>query len=191
MGTIEASVRSRIRKGQIQRAVLSALAIGGILAVSMVAPNVVQLLGPKSLIGKRINETTKKSITSLQKKGYVVVSSKKGGPFIRLTKAGERFLEIAEHRSLDKIYTQKKWDGHWRLVIFDIPESRRKVRIRVATMLRSFGFTRLQDSVWVYPHDCEELIALLKADLLLRREVLYAVAVEIEHDDWLRRRFGV
>lgn len=55
----------------------------------------------------------------------------------------------------------------------------------------TLGFVRLQDSVWVYPYDCEDLITLLKADLKVGKDVLYVVADRIEYDQPLRTLFDL
>jgi DNA-binding transcriptional regulator PaaX len=57
--------------------------------------------------------------------------------------------------------------------------------------LESIGFIRLQNSVWVYPYDCEELLVLLKNDYQLGKEVLYIIADKIERSTVLKRRFGL
>lgn len=51
------------------------------------------------------------------------------------------------------------------------------------------GFVRIQNSVWVYPYDCEELIAFIRADLRLGKGLLYIVAEGIEYDKHLRTHF--
>ena len=84
-----------------------------------------------------------------------------------------------------------RWDGKWRLVVFDIREYKRAVRDKVRNELSAFGFRRLQQSVWVYPYDCEEMVVLLKADHRIGREVLYITAGKIENDLWLRSEFGL
>ena len=53
------------------------------------------------------------------------------------------------------------------------------------------GFVRLQDSVWVYPYDCEDLIVLLKADFKIGKDVLYMIVDEMEGDTHLRKEFGL
>lgn len=45
------------------------------------------------------------------------------------------------------------WDGKWRVVIFDIPESERGKRARIRQILRNSGFGRLTNSVYVSPFD--------------------------------------
>jgi phenylacetic acid degradation operon negative regulatory protein len=44
------------------------------------------------------------------------------------------------------------WDGVWRLVVFDIPESSRALRTQLRRRLRECRFGWLQNSVWISPH---------------------------------------
>jgi len=48
---------------------------------------------------------------------------------------------------------------------------------------------RLQDSVWIYPYNCEEFVVLLKAELGLGRDVLYLIVDRVEDDLALRIHF--
>lgn len=75
--------------------------------------------------------------------------------------------------------------------MFDIPQRRRGTRDRLRRMMRDFGFLRIQDSVWLSPYDCEELIALAKAELRLGKDVLYAIVEEIENDRWIKKYFNL
>ena len=50
----------------------------------------------------------------------------------------------------------------YRVIIFDISEMRRKDRDKLRRIIRGFGFICLQNSVWVYPYHCQEIIELLK-----------------------------
>lgn len=43
-------------------------------------------------------------------------------------------------------------DGVWKIVIFDIPESKRQVRTVVRSQLRALGFRKWQASTWVSPY---------------------------------------
>lgn len=51
---------------------------------------------------------------------------------------------------------RRRWDGVWRLVVFDIPESSRALRTRLRRRLRESRFGRLQNSVWISPHPVDE-----------------------------------
>lgn len=53
------------------------------------------------------------------------------------------------------------------------------------------GFIRLQDSVWIYPYDCEDLLTLLKADLKVGKDLLYMIVDSLEGDAKIRLFFGL
>lgn len=68
---------------------------------------------------------------------------------IKLTDKGR------EKAILTKImFDEDKWDGLWRLVIFDIPEKRRIARDLLRIKLKSWGFKPWQQSVWVTKKNC-------------------------------------
>src|SRR3989339_239988 len=90
-----------------------------------------------------------------------------------------------------KLPHPKCWDKKWRVLIFDIPEKRKYLREKIRNTLGAIGFSQLQKSVWVYPYDCEDLIALLKADFKVGKDVLYVIADKIEYDAPLRAKFGL
>ena len=75
--------------------------------------------------------------------------------------------------------------------MFDIEESRNVLRNKIRKTLAAIGFLRLQNSVWIYPYPCENLIALLKADFQIGSELLYITADSIEYDIELRKSFDL
>ena len=64
-------------------------------------------------------------------------------------------------------FSQKKWDGYWRLVIFDIPEKKKLLRNALRRKLVSLSLGRWQKSVYITPFSLEEEInQFLKANKL-------------------------
>jgi len=109
---------------------------------------------------------------------------------LRLTQKGESVLRTLEARN----YAQQKpsrWDGKWRVLIFDIPEYRKSTREKIRRTVMEIGFIRLQDSVWIYPYDCEDLLTLLKADLKVGKDLLYMIVDSLEGDAKIRLFFGL
>ena len=49
----------------------------------------------------------------------------------------------------------------------------------------------LQNSVWIYPFECNDYISLLKADLRLGKSVIYMSVDKIDGDAYLKERFGL
>lgn len=152
------------------------------LGIALVAPNVLSGLAKMGVIATpRTAETAKRSYKRLLAAGLLVFD----GKYVRLTPRGE--TEIARLRG--SIARPTRWDGKWRVLIFDVPEYRKGLREKIRRTVQEIGFERLQDSVWIFPHDCEDLITLLKADFRIGKDVLYMVVDALEGDGWLRRKF--
>lgn len=189
MGEMERSVAAEVRRSKINSAIITTISVAGMLAVVAVAPNVLTLLGKTKLIGQR-KQKIQSSFNKLLSRGYLVLERDRGVVRVRLTKKGEWFAaRIGEGKLLPK--KPKRWDGKWRMLIFDIPENRRRSRAQIRLTLADLGFYRLQDSVWVYPYDCEDFIAVLKIDMHLGKDALYVIADKIENDKKLKSQFGL
>lgn len=189
MGDVEKESRARRRKGEIQHALLAAVGIAGILLVAMAAPNTLQILGKFSGSERRFKDQTKTALSKLASRGYVTFIEKGGKRYARITESGKRALILEQMKFSGG--ERRRWDKRWRVVMFDISEKRRATRDSLRRTMREIGFFRLQDSVWIYPHDCEDIVALLKADLEIGSAVLYMVVEQIEDDRHLKDRFGL
>lgn len=53
-------------------------------------------------------------------------------------------------------FQNKKWDGKWRIVTFDIPVKKSVIRDRLRNKLKELGFGMLQQSIWISPHNFED-----------------------------------
>lgn len=185
MGKMEAESTRRSRNAKIRTVLLGTVQATALLTLMMAAPNAIQGFHKLGLIpsGRQV-ESTKRSYLRLLKGGYL----KYEGRYLRLTPKGERELIALEMRAIEG-KRSRRWDGKWRVIIFDIAEKRRSLRITVRRKLQDYGFARLQDSVWVYPYDCEDLITLLKAEFKIGRDMLYMIVEQIEADAALRKEF--
>jgi DNA-binding transcriptional regulator PaaX len=189
MTGLEQELRDEVRRTKVNKAVVDIIAVAGILAVGVVAPNVLGALGKTGLLPQRRYQI-KTAFGKLLHHGYIRIEKRNGQSFVRLTAKGEHFAaRMGEGKLVPK--KPKHWDKKWRLLIFDIPERRRRTRTLVRQTLMNLGFYRLQDSVWVYPYDCEELIVLLKADFRIGKDLLYILADKVEHDLALRAHFSL
>jgi len=125
----------------------------------------------------------------LAAQGLVTFEKRDGKQYARITESGRRKFSFEEQKM--KLKNKRRWDNRWRVIIFDIPEKRRLVRDRLRQIMSGLGFVRLQDSVWVFPYDCEDFVALLKADLKIGVAVLYLIVEQIENDKHLRVHFDL
>lgn len=130
----------------------------------------------------------------LKDKGYIKLISKNYNLFPTLTNKGKEYLKhnfLTIGRFDQKINVGKIWNGKWHIVIFDIPESRRKTRNMLRFHLKKIGFIQIQASVWVYPFQCDEFISLIKTYFNLTSEVVYIIADSIEGEVSLKKKFKI
>jgi DNA-binding transcriptional regulator PaaX len=170
----------------IPLAVLSVVAVTGFLTVAMIAPNSLQILRMFKKKKYYCKSRIENCLSGLIKNGFI---SKDKTGHLSLTPKGElRLLRYQEELKLKK-KKKKKWDGKWRIVIFDIWEKSRKKRDFLRRELADFGFIKLQNSVWITPYDCEDYVGLLKTDVGLGRGVIYIVADKVDNEVHLKKVF--
>lgn len=124
----------------------------------------------------KYNKNSFYSLTSrLYKTGFIEKVIKNGKPHLRLTNKGEKIIK----RDFSYIDMQKKrWDGKWRLVIFDFPEKDKSVRDRLREKLLNLGFGKLQLSIYISPHDYAQDLA----EFLTSQKILgYAYVLIAKH----------
>jgi len=110
------------------------------------------LFDPKSLF---YGEPYPKQIYNLKKSPYF----KQEGKNFYVTDRGR--IKIIKN-ILNTKKQDKKWNGKWVAVAFDMPEATRRNRDFLRRELKWMGFKEFQHSVWITPHDIEkELAALL------------------------------
>jgi DNA-binding transcriptional regulator PaaX len=191
--SLEKVVKKQVRRSAIQKNVTLLLARltgrqGRLLFVSKeVLIKQLGFTGSDRSVDYRVYQ----ALQRLERKGLVIRSKNTSSWSARLTPKGEKFahrIDINERLSVSK---PARWDGRWRIIIFDIWERRKPVREKLRRALQSAGFYKVQDSVWAYPNDCEDLLVFLRADLRLGSGVLYLIAEGIEGDSRMRRHFGL
>ena len=186
MGNLERESKRVSRNALIRSVLLNTVKVTALLTLYTAAPNAVSGFYKLGLLpGSRQKETVKRSYLRLLKNGYLTHE----GKYLRLTPKGNR--ELLQLQSRVRVKKPRRWDRKWRVLIFDIPERRKTLRDRVRLALQDIGFIRLQDSVWVFPYDCEDLVTLLKADFRIGWDMLYLIVDQIENDRWLRGEFGL
>lgn len=110
------------------------------------------------------------------------------GGRLSITKSGRDALGATVSKTFN-LLANKKWDHKWRIATFDIPEKYAALRNKVRDILKKAGFVKLQHSVWIFPHDCEELVQLLKKESQLSNYILYGVLERIEDENRLKKLF--
>ena len=188
MEGLEKRNAKRIRRTKINQAVIATIGITGVLAVGLVAPNVLGALGKLGLL-PRFRYQVKTVLSRMIAGGYVELEKRGGKSVVHLTEKGRRFALLAQEGKIAP--KKKRWDGKWRIVMYDLKEPAKTLRARVREALKNFGFVMLQKSVWVCPYECEDLIFILKQEFRIGKNLLYVIADQIENDKGLRQHFSL
>lgn len=108
------------------------------------------------------------ALKRLREKGLVEkVDNRDVGKIIyKLTEVGKEYILLSQNED------QIEWDGKWRIVVFDIPESKRVVRDILRNRLKLWGFTLWQKSVWASKKNLTNKLRSLIKDLGIEDWVL-------------------
>lgn len=82
------------------------------------------------------------ALKRLREQGFIEKQKSEDRIILKLTELGKDWVLKSQE------YSDVEWDGLWRLVIFDIPESHKKSRNTLRRRLKDWGFTAWQKSVW-------------------------------------------
>jgi len=179
-------------KSEIVKDILIWLAIAGGVYIAASSPYFVRNL-LKSF--KKWRKYPKKKIVdtfyNLKRQGLIEIHQRGGQIYINLTKEGKKKAGRFQIGAL-KIKKPKKWDGKWRLVIFDISQLKKIHREAFRGKLKELGFYPLQKSVWIHPFDCQAEIELLREFFgLTEREIRLIIAEKIGKDQEIKEFFKV
>jgi len=92
-------------------------------------------------------------IYQLEKRGYLEKYKSRDREYLKLSSKGEAAL----------LSLERKEDGKWKMIIFDIPEQQRDIRDYLRAKLKQLGFKKWQNSIWITPYTLpEDLLKELK-----------------------------
>lgn len=153
----------KIRKGSLSHLILTALEEAAAEGVFETFSYSAQMRYLRSL--SNLSEVKEyylaKSIKRFKERGLLEYEENKTGETaVKLTNLGRDALGIED-----------KWDGRYRVVIWDIPERKRGLRDLLRRKLKEWKFTSLQKSVWVSRRNVTRQL----------RELI----VELEMDRWV------
>lgn len=171
--------------------ILIILAAGTVLSALIVMPGLARILDPRVWQGdgyrkRRLRQVVKR----LFDKKLVEMVETKDGPVVRITQHG--MTKALKYKLEEmKLKKPKSWDKKWRVVIFDIPEGKRKLRDEFRKRLRQLGFFQLQKSVFVHAFPCDDEIEFLRQVYSVPIDVTVITATKIENEDRIRRFFNI
>ncbi len=86
------------------------------------------------------------------------------GEIARRGRGDEMQVSLLSPEAPDEIRAHKiklarrKWNGKWNFLVYDIPQTHGRVRMRLVRLLREMGFAKQSASSWVSPYDWAEFL---------------------------------
>ena len=120
-----------------------------------------------------------RSLKGLQDTGLIEQTFSGQNQYARLTKEGKKkvhSLVLGEDTTL----VSPAWDGKWRIVLLDLPETRKDEREALRYLLKKAGFQCLKNSVWISPFPYEHLFTNIKKDFGLTTELMIFVTDNLD-----------
>ena len=177
------------RRGSTQEKILLLLLSGLTLGLSRSPRGYFKILRATHKAWRAIDRRyLTSSIKALYKSKLIHQNDNKDGTttFI-LSSEGKK---LALTYNLDNMAVKKhRWDSKWRIVIFDIPEKKKKIRDIFRFRLKGLGFLELQRSVFVLPFKCRNELEYIIEFYNIRRFVRFIEADHIDNELDLKHRF--
>lgn len=183
-------MRGRIPYGALTRGVLGALAVGAGVIVFATFPGLALALKPFLPRYRCHPATIHRTVQRLRARRLIRLRKRHHESVLTLTDAGR---QQGRRNALAVLTVTKpaRWDGQWRVVVFDIPEEQKVAREALRAKLRHLNFYQLQRSVFVTPYECRDAIEFLKEFYGLDHCVHYLVVSKIDCHEVLRGRFDL
>lgn len=177
-------------RSEIAKDILKAVALAGLIALAMTsAPSINSIWRASRKWRQHPRRKFYDAFYNLKRRGFLVMERDGFDLKISLTPKGKRAAGWLQIDAL-KISKPQKWDGKWRLIIFDIAELKRSHRNAFRTKLKELGFRYIQRSVWAHPYECRDEVELLKDFFGLKDgSILMLTALRIDNESNLKKLF--
>ncbi|HPD99070.1 hypothetical protein KC871_01765 [Candidatus Saccharibacteria bacterium] len=161
------------------RAFVKTAGAAGAAGIIVVAPNATQAI---TLVAKKLNKKQPKRFSEqVKNSGYFSVQKIDDNRYaITLTPKGQSINTKVLFEDY-KIPINGAWDNKWHLLMFDIPEQYRLVRDTLRYKIESLGMVLIQNSVYVYPYDISEFVAMVHTNYPFASK--HIISAEVTHLD--------
>ncbi len=186
------SIRDNYSRGELAKEILKCLAVGGLIVASFALPNLPQVFSFFGIKSAKDRFRIKRALESLKKQKLINLYEKGDDMVMEITERGEK--KVLKYKIDEvKIARPKKWDEHWRVVTFDIPENYKKARDALSRKLREIELYPLQKSVFVCPFECGDEIDFISEFFNVRKFIHYFKTREMDNKDeeYLKRYYNV
>lgn len=172
--------------------ILALLADGNVLQFHSSPRGYFKILGEAPSPWARFHrKTLLYSINTLYRQGLLDIAEGLDGiTTITVTSMGmESVRRIADAQI--RIPQPGEWDRKWRLVLFDVPESKKKFREAFRYHLRRLGFAEFQRSAFLFPYPCSAAVDALADQFNLKEHVVMITAESVSNEFDFKKRYGL
>lgn len=128
--------------------------------------------------------------TLYQRKLLTITEGLDGITAIAITEQGKQVQQELERIALPNV-RPAEWDRKWRLILFDIPETKKRSREGFRYHLRRLGFAEFQRSVFLSPFPCAEATYALAEQFQIKDHVVLITAESISNEFKFKQQFGL
>lgn len=181
-----------IKVGPIMKKVLLLVEAGLVLGLTHRPDVYFRVLRSVKREWQKINsESLHKAIKNLYRSKLVASKENDDGSVIMTLTEKGKLVTLRYNIENLKLPKFENWDGLWRVVLFDIPEKKKKARDALSFKLKQIGFYPLQKSVFIYPHECKKELDFLIEFFELRPYVRLLTVKETDIDLHLKDVFSI
>jgi phenylacetic acid degradation operon negative regulatory protein len=132
----------------------------------------------------------KLALLRLKECGYVRERKQHDQVSFFITKEGKSALHnLYAHTSIAA--KKPTWDGKWRVVAYDFPESERSLRNSLRYILTKARFLQIQKSVWISPYDSSILSELLVKHDIVHKHTIFLTTDTLASTKDCKKHFGL
>ena len=109
-------------------------------------------------------------LSRMTRKGWLTAERLGNRSWYGLTPRGRKLLESGRER-IYRPTSGASWDGRWSVIVFSVPETRRRLRDALRVRLSWLGCGLLTSGAWISPHDVRAEVLDIAAELKLGKNL--------------------
>jgi len=174
--------------------ILMFLATGTVVFGGAVLPGIFKALESFNKKGKFSRREISSAITNIKRQKLIkILKDDNNKVSVLLSNKGkERIVEY----SMDDLEIKKpaKWDGKWRILIFDIPTKPKiynLAREALRGKIKDLGLRQIQKSVWAFPYECEDELLFVAEAFEVQKYIEIFTVEKVLHEKELKAMFNL
>ncbi len=180
----------REKRKELSKEILKGLALGGLVVASFALPNLPKMFSMLGIKTPKEEYRARRALANLARQKLIKITDKGDEQIVEITEAGKK---RTMRYKFDDIFIERppKWDGLWRVIMFDIPEKHKKGRDALSRKLKEMEFYPLQKSVFVFPFKCKDELDFICEIFNIRKFVYYFAAKSIDNEKLLKQYYDL